>query len=141
MAQVGGSIPATRLPWVNEPKCAGCHVADGVDTGVTLYRNAMGHGNLYCAACHGSPHAMIPSLQAKDNYQSLQYQGSTGTVKSMGSCGVCHDSSRGEGSTGDFLEVHGGTKPEHMNGCHICHTSITNDTAKWPHAYTWKNSN
>jgi len=84
---------------------------------------------------------MIPSLVAKDNYQSLQYQGSTSKVKSIASCGVCHDSSRGGGEIGDFAETHGGAKPEKMNGCHICHTSVSTDSAKWPHAYTWKNSN
>ena len=141
MTQVAGSIPATRIPWVNEPKCAMCHDATDVDTGGLLYRNAAGHGGLYCAACHGSPHAMIPSQNARDNYQALQYQGSTGTVKSIGSCGVCHDSSRGESEIGDFAEEHGGASPKKMNGCHICHTSVTTDTAKWPHALTWKNSN
>jgi len=141
MAVVASTIPATRIPWVNEPKCAMCHDATGVDTGALLYRNATGHGNLYCAACHGSPHAMIPSLVAKDNYQSLQYQGSTGKVKSIGSCGVCHSSSRGESEIGDFAEEHGGTVPKKMNSCHICHTSLSIDTTKWPHAYTWKNSN
>jgi hypothetical protein len=141
MTQVAGSIPSTRIPWVNEPKCAMCHDATEVDTGTLLYRNAAGHGKLYCAACHGSPHAMIPSQNARDNYQSLQYQGSTGTVKSIGSCGVCHDSSRGESEIGDFAEEHGGASPKKMNGCHICHTSVTTDTAKWPHAFTWKNSN
>ncbi len=141
MAQVAGSIPATRIPWVNEPKCAMCHDATDVDTGSLLYRNDAGHGGLYCAACHGSPHAMIPSQNARDNHQSLQYQGSTGVVKSIGSCGVCHESSRGESEIGDFAEEHGGTSPKKMNGCHICHTSVSTNTAKWPHAFTWKNSN
>ena len=141
MTQVAGSIPGTRIPWVNEPKCAMCHNATDVDTGGLLYRNAAGHGGLYCAACHGSPHAQIPSQNARDNYQSLQYQGSTGVVKSIASCGVCHDSSRGESEIGDFAEEHGGASPKKMNGCHICHTSVTTDTAKWPHAFTWKNSN
>jgi hypothetical protein len=141
MAAVANSIPTTRIPWLNEPKCATCHAADGVDTGILLYRNSKGHGQVYCAACHGSPHAMIPSLVAKDNYQSLQYQGSTGTVKSIASCGVCHNSSRGGGEIGDFAEVHGGSSPEHRNGCHICHTSVSTDTASWPHGFTWKDSN
>ena len=141
MAVVASTIPSTRIPWVNEPKCAMCHDASEVDTGALLYRDAAGHGNLYCAACHGSPHAMIPSTVARDNYQALQYQGSTGTVKSIGSCGVCHSSSRGENNMGDFAEEHGGTAPKKRNSCHVCHTSLSTDTAKWPHAYTWKNSN
>ena len=141
MAQVASSIPSRRIPWVNEPKCALCHDASEVDTGNILYRNAKGHGQLYCASCHGSPHAMIPSLEPKDNYQALQYQGSKNVVKSIASCGVCHESSRGADEMGEFAETHGGSKPATQNGCHICHTSITTDTAKWPHAHTWKNSN
>jgi hypothetical protein len=140
MAQVAGSIPTTRLPWANEPTCAMCHDALGMDSGGSLYRDTAGHGGVYCAACHGSPHAMIPSQNARDNYQSLQYQGSTGVVKSIGSCGVCHDSSRGDDEMDEFAEKHGGTAPDEKNGCHICHTAVTAETAKWPHAFTWKNS-
>jgi hypothetical protein len=142
LAAVGGSIPADRIPWVNEPACAKCHGAvNGVATGSTLYRNALGHGGIYCAGCHGSPHAMIPSREASDNYQALQYQGFTGAVKTLGSCGVCHASSRGEeGHISKFGEVHGGSNPEHRMSCHVCHTVVQSDSAKWPHAYGWTDS-
>ena len=140
MANVASTIGNGRVPWVSEPKCVTCHTAvDGVETNNTLYRNATGHGNVYCTACHGSPHAMYPSREAKDNYQPGQYQGSK--IKTIGSCGVCHDSSRGEGSGGEFSEKHGGVSPEKQNTCHVCHTAISSNTASWPHAYTWKNSN
>jgi hypothetical protein len=139
LSQVGSSIPA-RIPWVNEPKCSACHtgVAE-VDTGTTLYRNAQGHGNLYCAACHGSPHAMIPTNRAQesDHYQANQYQGG---AKSIGSCGICHSDSRGEGSS-EFAEQHGGTNPEKRTACNVCHTSVSSSTGSWPHAYQWHNSN
>ena len=84
-----------KIPWVNEPQCITCHtgVAE-VNTGSTLYRNATGHGNLYCAACHQSPHAMVPSREAADNYQAQQYQDRSVTI---GSCRVCHGTSRPEG--------------------------------------------
>jgi hypothetical protein len=42
---------------------------------------------------------------------------------------------------GEYAEKHGGSKPEEMNGCFICHTSVSTNTGEWPHAYTWKNSN
>ncbi len=130
----------SRVPWVNEPKCSTCHSdVTGVDTGSDLYRNSKGHGNAYCSACHGSPHAMFPSRETADNYQPNQYQGSK--IKTIGSCGVCHDNSRGEGAGGEFTGTHGGTNPEHKNACHVCHTAITAVTSSWPHAYTWKNSN
>jgi len=84
---------------------------------------------------------MYPSQLAVDNYQPLQYQNFTGKVKAIGSCGTCHDSSRGEGVGGEFSEAHGGSGPERKIGCHVCHTVVPTETSKWPHAYEWKNSN
>ena len=140
LADVASSIDNGRIPWETEPKCVTCHnVTTGVETNNLLYRNSSGHGNLYCSACHGSPHAMYPSREAKDNYQPDQYMGSK--IKTIGSCGVCHENSRGEGVGGEFTEVHGGTNPENKNACHVCHTSISTNTANWPHGYTWENSN
>ena len=140
LATVASTIADGRIPWASEPACVTCHTGvDGVNTGTTLYRNAEGHGNLYCSACHGSPHAMYPSREAADNAQVLQYQNFS-KVKTIGSCGVCHDNSRGEGSD-EFGEEHGGSKPKKQSTCHICHTEVPTNTAAWPHAYTWKNSN
>jgi len=144
MANVANTIAQGRVPWASEPACATCHTdVTGVSTGTALYRNSKGHGNMYCSSCHGSPHAMYPSREATDNYQSKQYQGFTSTIKTIGSCGVCHDDSRGGAgaSLGDFSEVHGGTNPEKVIGCMACHTSVQTDAANWPHAHTWKNSN
>lgn len=125
----------TKVPWVTEPKCANCHTGvAGVDTGTTLYRNAAGHGGVYCAGCHGSPHAMVPSREATDNYQALQYQS---VAKSLGSCGVCHSGSRGAG-LGEFLGEHGAGR--RSTACNICHTAVTSsNAADWPHQYQWKN--
>jgi len=143
MANVASTISAGRVPWASEPACVTCHTGvTGVSTGTTLYRNSKGHGAIYCSACHGSPHAMYPSREASDNYQSTQYQGFTTKIKTIGSCGVCHTSSRGEsGNIGEFGETHGGSNPEKAIGCGACHTAIPTNTAEWPHAYTWKNSN
>jgi hypothetical protein len=140
MANVASSINSGRIPWVTEPKCVTCHDnAEGVETNDALYRNSAGHGDLYCSACHGSPHAMYPSREAKDNYQPKQYMGNK--IKTIGSCGICHENSRGEGVGGEFAEVHGGSNPESKNACHVCHTAISTNTAAWPHGYTWENSN
>ncbi len=135
MQQVADSIAGGRIPWTTEPTCLSCHNVSGVNTGSVLYRNAKGHGNLYCASCHGSPHAMVPTNQPSDNYQAIQYQGK---AKTIGSCGACHGSSRGEGVS-EFAKEHGGTSPKHRNACHICHTEVSSNTADWPHAYQWKN--
>jgi len=141
MANVASSIASGRIPWGSEPACATCHTeVTGVTTGSTLYRNARGHGDIYCVACHGSPHAMYPSRETADNYQPNQYQGSK--IKTIGSCGICHSSSRGEsGDLNEFSGRHGGTSPKTSIGCRVCHTSVSSNTAKWPHAYTWKNTN
>jgi nitrate/TMAO reductase-like tetraheme cytochrome c subunit len=149
VANTIGDVGTTsgRVPWVSEPSCVTCHKGvTQVDTGAALYRNSTGHGGVSCAACHGSPHAMVPTndigtFKNWDSYQSIQYQGYTSTVKSIGSCGVCHQSSRGqERSIGEFSEIHGSLGPEQPIGCSACHTSIPARTAAWPHAYQWKNS-
>ena len=131
----GGS----RVPWKDEPKCVTCHDTGvsgtgvaGVDTGTALYRSSTGHGGVYCAGCHGSPHAMIPTGQAADNYQSIQYQGA---AKTIGDCGVCHKTSRGGGN--DFAGEHGSGR---LSACSVCHTGFQNagNTANWPHQFQWK---
>jgi len=133
LSQVGGSIGTGRVPWANEPKCVSCHpgVAE-VDTGATLYRNNPGHGGVYCAGCHGSPHAMFPSSLTSDNYQPLQYQGA---AKSLGDCGVCHTTSRGGGD--NFAEEHASGR---TSACNVCHTGFIHpsNTASWPHQFQWK---
>lgn len=135
LAEVASSIrTGGRVPWASEPKCATCHTGiPQVDTGTTLYRNAKGHGNIYCASCHDSPHAMYPSREASDNYQPSHYQNSS---KSMGSCGACHDNSHGEGSS-EFGETHGGSGGR-PTACRVCHTVVGTNTGAWPHEFRWK---
>ena len=142
MEQVASSIKSGRIPWVNEPSCATCH-AGVTDAGssAALYRNSTGHGNMMCTSCHGSPHAMVPSLKDVDNYQAMQYQPYSNSPKTLGSCGTCHHSSRGEDDLEEYAEVHGGSNPEKQNGCFICHTSVKTEITKWPHSFTWQNSN
>ncbi len=137
LLQVGTSITAGRVPWVDEPKCATCHLGSSipeVDTGSVLYRNAIGHGGLSCPACHQSPHAMVPSSHATDNAQAIQYQGK---AVSIGSCAVCHDSSKGHG-VGEFGEEHGGTNPRRQTACHVCHTAVDATPTRWPHQFKWQ---
>ena len=122
-----------RVPWVNEPMCATCHpsVAE-VNTGTALYRNASGHHGISCPACHSSPHAMVPSSEASDNAQAVQYQT---TVAPIGDCKVCHATSRG-GGINDFADAHGGSR---ATACSVCHTAAPPATASsWPHQFQWK---
>ena len=95
-----------RQPWVDEPRCgsSGCHTRAGFEfeQPATRYRESKGHGNVHCAACHGSPHAITPTVTAKDNLQAEALQGHAGTIDT---CTVCHGQtpdeaffhSRGEG--------------------------------------------
>ncbi len=55
--------------------------------GLSLYRFSAGHGGLQCAACHGSTHAIFPSIHANDNLRNMAIQGHAGTTVE---CTTCH---------------------------------------------------
>jgi len=74
-----------RQPWLQEPDCAACHPY-GAEPG-KLYRMSVGHGGLYCEACHNSTHAEYPSSMARDNMQPLRIQQNS---FSIGKCDACH---------------------------------------------------
>lgn len=90
--QMASSLKAGRKPWLEEPTCAQCHGA-AYSTGTTLYRNAKGHGGVYCVACHNSPHAWYPSRRAYDNMQPLALQGSSNAI-GKDRCSACHTDNR-----------------------------------------------
>jgi Cytochrome c554 and c-prime len=131
LTNLAATITDGRVPWVAEPKCVDCHtfVAE-VDTGTSLYRDGVGHGGLSCPACHGPAHAQVPSTKDADNYQAVQYQTS---VMSLGSCKVCHKTSKGGGLTG-VVAAHGGTQP---TACAVCHTGpvTTTNPLHFPHRF------
>jgi hypothetical protein len=52
-----------------------------------LFKDSKGHGSMYCSACHGSPHAIYPTEQARDNEQIVALQGYPGKLSE---CWVCH---------------------------------------------------
>jgi len=89
VSNVGKTIENGRKPWIDEPSCgeASCHGSNYAPEANKLYRNSRGHGNLYCSACHGSPHAILPTEQANDNVQNIAIQGWEGTLSK---CSVCH---------------------------------------------------
>jgi hypothetical protein len=76
-----------REPWVDEPRCGTCHGPEYAENPGKLYRNSVGHGGLYCEACHGTPHAILPSMEPNDNIQNIALQGHAGTLSD---CTVCH---------------------------------------------------
>jgi hypothetical protein len=86
---VAESIKDGREPWLDEPKCGAiaCHGPQYAEEPGKLYRLSKGHGGLYCSACHGSPHALVPSTQERDNVQNIALQGYSGVLNN---CAVCH---------------------------------------------------
>lgn len=85
MAAVGN--PARR-PWQDEPKCGDCHQRSHFqfEEQGKLYRESRGHHEIQCATCHGSPHAITPTVTKKDNIQAQMMQGHSGVLD----CTVCH---------------------------------------------------
>lgn len=80
-----------RTPWVDEPKCVTCHQSHQprfqFEEPGKLYKASRGHGGVHCSACHGSPHAITPTVTEADNVQAILQQGFPGTIKK---CTVCH---------------------------------------------------
>ena len=77
-------------PWLNEPQCSTCHgsgYAPNLPVSAPLYRESTGHGGLFCADCHDSPHAFAPSREANDSIKFIELQGHAGTLSD---CLVCH---------------------------------------------------
>jgi hypothetical protein len=92
MEEVGN--PA-RTPWVDEPRCADCHSRPGFEFEQpgALFRQSVGHGGVTCLACHGSPHAVTPSVFPVDNLQAINIQGHSGPISE---CVVCHTTTPSE---------------------------------------------
>lgn len=89
VTEVGESISDGREPWLEEPQCgaSACHGAVYAEEPGKLFRESRGHGGLYCSACHGEPHAIVPSSEPRDNLQNITLQGYAGTLNK---CSVCH---------------------------------------------------
>lgn len=82
-----------RVPWVSQPTCGSCHAQRRPEFEFEepgkLFKDSRGHGNVHCAACHGSPHAVGPAVTAQDNLQAMEQQGFAGPIAK---CTVCHTS-------------------------------------------------
>lgn len=80
-----------RTPWVDEPRCGSCHSVAGhqYEQAGVLYRDSVGHNGVKCISCHGSPHAITPSTNPRDNVQAIALQGVAGPISK---CSVCHRS-------------------------------------------------
>ncbi|MDX2200059.1 MAG: cytochrome c3 family protein [Phycisphaerae bacterium] len=85
----------TRRPWVDQPRCGTCHSRPGFEfeQANTLFKDSRGHGGVNCFACHGSPHAITPTVTAADNLQATRLQGTPGALSD---CLACHTQMPGE---------------------------------------------
>lgn len=92
LKQVADGLIKGRQPWLDEPTCAQCHGKE-YDTKGVLYREAKGHGGVYCVACHNSPHAWWPSKRPDDNSLPMNLQGNSHAI-GYKSCYVCHTNGR-----------------------------------------------
>jgi len=96
----------SRTPWINEPDCLNCHEEfQAPENDQTFNRWTTGRdelfsnrtdesGQLYCAGCHNSAHAIYPAVnpynEELDVLQPLQYQGAPLPIGSNRNCAVCH---------------------------------------------------
>jgi hypothetical protein len=80
-----------RQPWIDEPTCGGCHTRAGFEFEEPgkLYKVSRGHMGIHCEACHGSPHAITPTVMEVDNLQAIEVQGHAGVINT---CTTCHRS-------------------------------------------------
>jgi len=104
VATVANTIMCGREAWLQEPECgnAWCHGSGAATEPGKLYKNSRGHGGLYCSACHGSPHAVVPSREPNDNMQNMMLQ--DGSALGLWKCDVCHGvNPTGEGPHGIFF--------------------------------------
>jgi hypothetical protein len=96
--------------------------------GLSLYSASKGHGNLQCAACHGTQHAEYPSGQGNDNLQPRQIQGHGGSIAD---CASCHPTAMNTVTGGphtmhpvgnDWVRQHRSVADDGpIEGCRTCH--------------------
>ncbi len=95
-----------RNPWINEPDCLFCHQEfEPPEDDTTfnqwttdqneLFRNRTDEsGQLFCAGCHNSAHAVYPAINPYndklDVIQPMQYQQNNLPLGSESNCALCH---------------------------------------------------
>ncbi len=101
--------------------------ADTPGPGFSLFRFSAGHGGLKCEACHGSTHAIFPSIHANDNVQSQEIQGHVGVLAECTSCHASVPSTVNGGPHGlhplgqAWVQRHGDAAEGSRTQCQSCH--------------------
>ena len=91
---------------MNQPDCLQCHIDfNAPETDVAefnnwtegaqaLFINRTDDAGIFCAACHGAPHAMYPATNVfgndRDNIPAVQYQKEPYPMGSNKNCKLCH---------------------------------------------------
>ena len=121
-----------RRPWLDEPRCATCHTAAYGENSGTLYRFSKGHQGIFCEACHGSPHAITPTIEKNDNVQAILLQGHAGTINT---CTVCHLTKPPFGGPHHDIPMHpigntwvSGHQEANKTNCAYCHGTTSAGT-------------
>ncbi len=121
-----------RRPWLDEPRCTPCHAPEYGENSGTLYRLSKGHQGIFCEACHGSPHAITPTVEANDNVQAIRLQGHAGTINT---CTVCHLTKPTFGGPHHDIPMHpigntwvSGHQDANKNDCAKCHGTTSAGT-------------
>ncbi|WP_242394329.1 carboxypeptidase-like regulatory domain-containing protein [Anaeromyxobacter oryzisoli] len=97
MNAMTSGLQGGRQPWLQEPRCGGCHDAKHAESSGTLYRNSLlqnspsgdMNGRFYCEACHNGAHAELATANSADPTIPMQLQGDNYWIWS---CTVCHTS-------------------------------------------------
>jgi len=144
-----------REGWLDEPNCQSCHqdgkryteaVTDfatgtlraALDnrfatnlnkpvSGKSLYRFSTGHKGMQCSACHGSTHAIYPSIREEDNIQSKGVQGHAGTIAECTSCHLSVPNTTTGGPHGmhtvgaAWISKHDNAAKRDRTKCQACH--------------------
>jgi hypothetical protein len=118
-----GTNPSNAVPRLAVNK----RFAESSDT--ALYRFSLGHHDMACSSCHGSPHAEWPSRQSNDNLAAIKLQGYKGPIYD---CRTCHGSGLGRTTDGPhglhnvaaavwFNDGHEGSYERDPGACKACH--------------------
>ena len=94
---IAHSISNGREPWLDEPKCGReeCHESHFSEEPGKLYSESRGHGGIFCSACHGNPHTVLPAYAGNGNSQNIELIDYKVTSEN---CAVCHeDNPQGDG--------------------------------------------
>jgi len=100
-----------------------------------LFKESTGHGGVACESCHGSPHAIWPTVQPNDNLAAMHIQMHSGQIIE---CASCHGSSvpftANEGPHGlhtigqAFVNNHENLFERNRNACKVCHGTMLEGT-------------